>query len=274
MRRGVGSAALRVYLLLFFVYLETPLLIMLVTSFSQGASMIFPPDGFSLRWYARLWQHVAGASGTKPGLVVSLWTSVWVGAVAVAGAVVAGVLAALGLRRARFRGRALLRQLVLLPILFPQVVTGVGLLLWFSAWHGVPSWFRIIVGHMILTLPYVTVTTEASLEMMDERLEEAAMNLGANGLRAFWYVTLPSIRAGVISGAVFAWLVSFANFTVTFFLYSGEVRPLPVWIYEVMQFSVDPTLAALSSVLIVLTLCVVLIMSRLFALGRLVGLRK
>jgi putative spermidine/putrescine transport system permease protein len=127
---------------------------------------------------------------------------------------------------------------------------------------------------MILTLPYIVVTTGASLEIFDERLEEAAMNLGANRLRTFWHVTLPVIRSGVISGAVFAWLISFSNFTVTFFLYSGEVRPLPMWIYEVILYRVDPSLTALSTFLVLLTLSVLLILNRLLALGRLVGLQR
>ena len=214
------------------------------------------------------------ASGLKPGLVVSLWTRVWLGASVMAGAVLAGVLSAYGLQRYRFPGRDLLRQYFLLPILFPQVVTGIGLVLWFSAVGGVPTWARLLLGHMILTIPYVIVTTGASLETMDERLEEAAMNLGANRLQTFWHVTLPAIRSGIISGAIFAWLISFSNFTVTYFLFSGEMKPLTMWIFEVIERYVDPSLAALSTLLILLTFTVLLILNRLFALGRLVGLRR
>jgi putative spermidine/putrescine transport system permease protein len=265
---------LTTYLVLFFLYLESPLLFVVLTSFNDGLTVTFPPTGFSLRWYGVLWDHVREVPGVKPGLLASLWTSLWLGTVVVLGAVGAGVLAAIGLHRYRFRGRDLLRQAFLLPILFPQIVTGVGLVVWFSAIRGVPIWVRLLLGHLILTLPYVVVTTTASLEALDERIEEAAMNLGANRVRTFWHVTLPSIRAGVVSGAVFAWLISFSNFTVTFFLYSGEHRPLPMWLYEMIQYVVDPGLAALSTFLVGTTLLVILILSRLFALGRLVGLGR
>ena len=272
--RGWGARLLGAYLALFFLYLESPLLIIFLTSLNAGLTITFPPTGLSTRWYTVLWDIVREVSGMKPGLLGSLWTSVWLGACVMAGAVVAGVLGAFGLQRYKFSGRDLLRQCFLLPILFPQVVTGVGLVLWFSAVKGVPTWVRLLLGHLILTLPYVIVTTGASLETLDERLEEAAMNLGANRVQAFWHITLPAIRSGIISGALFAVLISFTNFTVTFFLYSGEIRPLPMWIFEVIQYLVDPSLAALSTILVLLTLMLLLILNRLVALGRLVGLRK
>jgi putative spermidine/putrescine transport system permease protein len=269
-----GRWLLGAYLALFFLYLESPLLIIVLTSLSAGLTITFPPPDLSTRWYILLWDHLREVGGVKPGLVASLWTSAWLSAGVAAGAVAAGVLAAFGLQRYRFPGRDLVRQCFLLPILFPQVVTGVGLVLWFSAVKGVPVPVRLLLGHMILTLPYVVVTTGASLETLDERLEEAAMNLGANRLRTFWHITLPAIRSGIISGALFAVLISFANFTVTFFLYSGEFKPLPMWVFEVIQYLVDPTLAALSTFLVLLTLAALVILNRLFALGRLVGLRK
>jgi putative spermidine/putrescine transport system permease protein len=272
--RAWGGTLLTAYLILFYLYLESPILIIFMTSLNNALTVTFPPAGLSLRWYAVLWDYIREASGLKPGLVTSLWTSVWLGGSVMSGAVVAGVLAAYGLRRYRFPGRDLLRQCFLLPILFPQVVTGVGLVLWFSAVGGVPTWLRLLLGHMLLTLPYVVVTTGASLETLDERLEEAAMNLGANRLQTFWHITLPAIRSGIVSGAIFAWLISFSNFTVTYFLFSGEMKPLTMWIFEVIERYVDPSLAALSTLLILLTFTVLLILNRLFALGRLVGLRR
>jgi putative spermidine/putrescine transport system permease protein len=194
--------------------------------------------------------------------------------VAMVGAVIAGVLAAFGVHRFRFPGRAVVRQVFLLPLLFPRVVVGIGLLVWFSQIGGVPTWLRLVAGHFILTLPYVIITVTASLEMLDGRLEEAAMNLGANSAKTFQYITLPIIKSGIVSGAIFAWLVSFSNFTVSFFLYSGEVTPLPPWLFEVMQHFVDPSVAALSTFLVAITLAVLVIINRMFSVGRLVGLRR
>lgn len=272
--RTIGAWSLTTYLIVFFVYLEAPLVIIVLASFNDQLTVRFPPTGFSLQWYEALWNTAMEAPGTKPGLVDAIWTSLWLGLVAMIGAVIAGVLAAFGLNRFRFVGRELLRQIFLLPLLFPQVVVGIGLLVWFSQIGGVPTWLRLVLGHLILTLPYVVITTTASLEMLDRRLEEAAMNLGADPVKTFRYVTLPIIGPGIVSGAIFAWLVSFSNFTVTFFLYSGELRPLPPWLFEVMQHFVDPSIAALSTFLVAITLAVLITINRMFAVGRLVGLRR
>lgn len=272
--KGIGRALLAAYLVLFFVFLEAPIVIIFLASFNDGLTVQFPPTGFSTDWYAELWHMARDGTGAKPGLARGVWISLLLGFAAMVGAVVAGVLAAYGLERHRFPGSGLLRQAMLLPLLFPQVVTGVGLLLWFSEIGGVPVWVRLLTGHLILTLPYVVVTTTASLQTLDRRLEEAAMNLGANRFRTFWHVTIPGIRTGIISGAIFAWLISFSNFTVSFFLYSGEVNPLPTWLYEYIQYFLDPSIAALSTFLIVMTFLVLAIANRLFALGRLAGLRK
>jgi len=265
---------LSAYLFLFFVCLESPLLIIVLTSFSSDETVSFPPAGLSLRWYADLWHQLWNQGGVKPGLAMSLWTSVWLSVLSAAGATVAGVAAALGLRFFSSRSAGILKQYLLFPILFPQVVIGIGLLLWFSALGGMPVWTKLLLGHFILTMPYVVVTTSASLEMLDPALEEAAMNLGANFVRTLGHVTLPMIRAGILSGALFAWLTSFSNFTISFFLYSGETRPAPVWIFEVLQFVIDPSLAALSTVLLLTTLVVLFSANRILGIGRLVGLRR
>jgi putative spermidine/putrescine transport system permease protein len=272
--RRVGACLLPAYLVAFFIYLEAPLIVIFLASFNDQLTVRFPPTGFSLQWYQALWETAMDAPGSKPGLLDAIGTSIWLGLVTMVGAVCSGVLAAFALNRSRLKGREFFRQLFLLPLLFPQVVVGIGLLIWFSQIGGVPTWLRLVTGHLILTLPYVVITTTASLEIFDRRLEEAAMNLGAGPFATFWYVTLPSIKPGIISGAIFAWLTSFSNFTVTFFLYSGEITPLPPWLFEVMQHFVDPSIAALSTFLVALTLAVLVIINRMFALGRVVGLRR
>ncbi|RUV51985.1 ABC transporter permease [Mesorhizobium sp. M5C.F.Ca.IN.020.14.1.1] len=210
----------------------------------------------------------------KPGLVDTVFTSLWLGLASTVGAVIAGTLGAYALQRSKLPGTQILRQLFMLPLLFPQIVTGIGLVLWFSAIGGVPTWLRLLLGHLIITLPCVVITVTASLETLDRNLEDAAMNLGANRVATFFYITLPSIRGGVMAGAVFAWLTSFSNFTVTFFLFSGEMNPLPLWLYQYIQYYIDPGAAALATCILAITLCVLLIINRLQALGRVVAVSK
>jgi putative spermidine/putrescine transport system permease protein len=272
--RVTRNGLLLTYVTAFFVYLESPLAVIVFASFNSGQIVRFPPEGFSLKWYGALLDLFRNAPGMKPGLLDAVSTSLWLGVASTVGAVVAGTLGAYALQRAKVPGTQILRQLFLLPLLFPQIVTGIGLVLWFSAVGGVPTWLRLLLGHLIITLPCVVITVTASLETLDRSLEDAAMNLGANRIKTFFYITLPSIRSGVLAGAIFAWLTSFSNFTVTYFLFSGEMNPLPPWLYSYMEYYIDPGAAALSTCVLLITLSVLLIINRLQALGRMVSVSK
>ncbi len=266
--RDDGGRLLRLWCAIVFAFLLAPILIIVLTSFTGGETVAFPPSEFSLRWYAKVWAHLADAPGVKPGLLTAFLLSLRVGLAVALGVTVAGVLAAYALYRFRVRGMALLRQYFLIPLMLPQIVTGIALLVWFSELRVIGPLGRLILGHMILTLPYVILTAGASLEASRPDLEEAAVGLGATRPRAFLLVTLPLIREGVVAGAIFALIISFNAFTVSYFLYSGDALPLPVWVFEYMAYFLDPTLAVISTFLIVITLLAIV------ALDRLVGIRQ
>ena len=266
--REEGGILLRVWCGLVFAFLLAPIGILILTSFTGGETVAFPPADYSLRWYAKVLQHLANAPGLKPELARAFGISLRVGLVVAAGTTVAGVLAAYALYRYRFRGIAILRQYFLLPLMFPQIVTGIALLVWFSQIRAIGPLTRLTLGHMILTLPYVILTVGASLEATGTDLEEAAIGLGASRPRAFLSVTIPLIRPAVAAGAIFAFITSFNAFTVSYFLYSGDALPLPIWVFQYMAYFLDPTLAAISAFLIALTLLAIL------ALDRLVGIRR
>jgi putative spermidine/putrescine transport system permease protein len=268
-RGGLGGLLLRLWCALVFAFLLAPIAVLVVTSFTGGETVAFPPAEYSLRWYRKVWQHVLDAPGVKPGLASVFLVSLQVGALVSVVATIAGVLASYALHRVRFRGLAVLRQYFLVPLMFPQIVTGVALLVWFSEMPVFGLLGRLVIGHLILTLPYVILTVGATLEAAGTDLEEAAVGLGASRPRAFWAVTLPLIRPGVVAGAVFAFIISFNTFTLSYFLYSADAKPLPMWVFEYMAYFLDPTLAALSTLLIALTLAVVLVLDRLVGLQRL-----
>src|SRR6185436_7359712 len=138
------------------------------------------------------------------------------------------------LYRMRFRGVSVLRQYFLVPLMFPEVVTGVALLVWFIELPVFGLAGRMILGHLILTMPSVILTVGATLEATATDLEDAAVGLGASRARAFWSVTLPLIRPGVVAGALFAFIISFNTFTLSYFLYSADAKPLPMWVFEYM----------------------------------------
>jgi putative spermidine/putrescine transport system permease protein len=266
--RSEAGLLLRIWCGLVFAFLVAPIAIIVLTSFTGGETVAFPPTEYSLRWYEKVLGHLLDAPGVKPGLTGAFLLSLRVGLAVALGASVAGVLAAYALYRYRFRGMALLRQYFLIPLMLPQIVTGIALLVWFSHVKWFSPLARLVVGHMILTLPYVILTVGASLEATGGDLEEAAVGLGASRPRAFLLVTLPLIRHGVVAGAIFAFIISFNAFTVSYFLYSGDALPLPIWVFEYMAYFLDPTLAVISTFLIALTLLAIL------ALDRLVGIRR
>jgi putative spermidine/putrescine transport system permease protein len=262
---------LRVWCGLVFTFLLAPIVIIVITSFTAGETVAFPPTQYSLRWYAKVLDHLADAPGVKPGLLAAFLLSLRVGAVVALGATVAGVLAAYALYRYRFRGMAVVRQYFLLPLMLPQIVTGIALLVWFSELRALGPLTRLILGHLIVTLPYVILTVGASLEASRPDLEEAAIGLGASRPRAFWSITIPLIREGIVAGAIFALIISFNSFTVSYFLYSGDALPLPVWVFEYMAYFLDPTLAVISSFLIAMTLLAMLVLDRLVGIRRIAG---
>lgn len=264
---GVGIA-LWSFTGLVFVFLFAPILIIFLTSFTASETVEFPPHGFSLMWYQRFLDALRDAPGIHPGLAKAIWFSFRLGGMTALIATVAGVLAAYAIHKFEFRGKELFQNLFMLPLTFPSLVIGVGLVLAFSEYRLFDRFTRLLIGHVIITLPYVIISVGASLRVYEEDIEEAARSLGANGVQTFWHVTLPLIRPGVVAGAIFAYIISFTNFTVSFFLSLTGSKPIPVWIYEMLVNGPDPLLSSLSVFLIAMSLAV------LIAIERLVGVRR
>jgi len=245
-----------------------PVLILVATSFTGSATIDFPPTSFSFQWYHKLLDHLQDAPGVKSGLLASLLVSLKVAAIATVLALVAGVTAAYSLHLLRHSNFRFLRQLFVLPVILPQIVTGVSVLLLFSEIGLTGAENRLVLGHSFLILPYVLLTVSATLDVVGIELEEAAVGLGSGRVRAFFTVTLPLIAPAVTAGALFSFVISFNTFTLSFFLYSGQARPLPIWIYEYMIYFQDPTLAALSTLLIIATLGVIFLLDQLGGIKR------
>ena len=269
-RRDVAGILLWVVCGLVFAFLLAPLAILLLTSFTASRTVEFPPAGLSLQWYGRLFDTLLGRPGARPGLTPAIWFSVRLGVITAALSVAVGVLGALALHKYRFWGKLAFNNLFLLPLTFPQLVIGVALLLMFSELRLFSSerFIRLLIGHVIIAVPYVILTVGASLAVYEEDVEEAARSLGANATQTFWHITLPLIRPGIIAGAIFAFITSFTQFTISFFLFSGSSIPLPIWLYDFISHGHDPLLAAISVFLIAMTFLVVI------ALERLIGVRR
>ena len=180
--------------------------------------------------------------------------------------------AAFALIRFPVPGGAAIRSLLLSPLIFPVLVTGLALLQLFSLlrWNTVPV--NLLIAHILVTSPYVVRTVSASLLLADVTLEEAARTLGANRWRTFRRVTLPQIAPGVAAGALFAFMVSFDNYPVSMWLADAQNDPMPMLIYRKATGVFDPSVAAISTLMIGLAVAVVLIMERLVGLSRAMGM--
>ncbi|MCU9955881.1 ABC transporter permease [Burkholderia sp. BKH01] len=219
-----------------------PIVTMITMSFGSSGTLEFPPRQFSLHWYRSAWQtFVSTDAGSAQSMGTALTTSLVVAIATMLIATAVSVPAAYALSRYRFRGKALVEQLVALPIVYPLVMLGLALLLVFNALPAELGLVRLVVAHVILTLPFTVKNCAASVASIGPEFEEAACLMGASPRRALVDVVLPLMRPGILAGMLFAFIVSFNEFTVTFFLYSVDTMTLPVWLYSRTVSSLDPT---------------------------------
>ncbi|MEY9585543.1 ABC transporter permease [Sinorhizobium fredii] len=236
----LGTFTLLVYAM---VYL--PIALVVITSFNQDTITTLPIEHLDTRWYAELFQD------TKT--LQSLWTSLQVGIVSTTVATTLGLLSALAIVRHNFRGKSLFMLLTVMPMLAPGIIMGVSLLL-FARYIGFQTGFvAVLLGHVLLSLPYCTFILISSLARFDRSLEEAARGLGAGELSVFWRVTLPGIMPGIIGAALFAFTISIGEFVVSFFLTSAGTTTLPIRIYSIVKVGITPEINAVSTLILVAT---------------------
>ncbi len=240
---AVRDALLRTTLLLGVGFVLLPLAIVVVYSFSSVPYGVFPPPGLSLRWYGHLLSLPAFRAAFVRSVVIAL--------LATGLALGIGVLGALALVRGRFRGKELLRGFLLSPIVMPKIVLGVGWFIFFARLGLQGGLVPLVLAHTIVVLPFVITIVAANLVGLDVALEEAAQDLGASTPTVLWRIVLPQIRAGVLTAGVFAFIVSFDQVESSIFLTRGENNTLPIEMFLYMEKWQDPTVAALSALLIV-----------------------
>lgn len=259
---GLWTARLAGRLLvgLIVVYLVAPLAAVVYVSFSPVGFFQFPPSGFSLRWFENLWH--------TPSLLDALVRSLWTASVVVVTTAVLATAAALALDRTRFRGRGALDLFFLSPLVVPELVFALALLDVYSSLSLRDTYLGLILAHLVIAFPYFVRSVYVSLAARDPSLEAAAESLGASPLRVFRTITLPSIRGGVLSGGVFAFIVSFDQFTVSLFVVGSSTETLPVAIYNYLFDNADPTVAAVSTVVIAIGLVAALAANRIVGLDR------
>ncbi|MFL6029805.1 MAG: ABC transporter permease [Gaiellaceae bacterium] len=245
-----GAWLLRGFFFAVVVFLYAPILILLIFSFNKSAVPAFPLSGFTFHWYREFISN-----GELRG---ALETSAIIAALSSVGAVVLGVLASLALTRRRFHGKSAVSALLLSPLVIPYVVFGISLLLLFHT-IGVPrSLFTVVIGHIVISLPYTILVIVPRLDQIDASLEEAAFDLGASRLRTFRSITLPLILPAVLSAFLIAFTTSFDEYAVASFVV-GPRATFPIYLYSALRFpSQLPQVIAVAVVVLVLSLTVVI----------------
>ena len=245
-----GERALKAYVLLILLFLALPIVIVVPLAFSNDVSLTFPPHGFSLRWFGNiLARREFGSAFLNSAMIACISTAI---------AMVIGILSAIGFVRFQFPGRETLLLLFMTPLIFPAIVFGAAMALMLSPLGLLRSVWGLALAHTVL----------ATLFEIDKSLHEAAYTLGANRWQTFRYVVLPLLRPGLLAGATFSLIISFDEFTVSMFLVGPGLMTLPLEMYNYSEFSLDPTIAAISTVLLVITSIAILIIEKLVGLGK------
>ena len=244
-----GARTLRVFFACVVVFLYAPIAILLIFSFNNAEIPSFPLSGFTLHWYR---EFLANSD-----LRGALETSAIIAALSSVGAVLLGVLASIALVRRRFRAKSAVSALVLSPLVIPYVVFGIALLLLFHT-LGIPrSILTVVIGHIVICIPYTVLVVMPRLQQIDVSLEEAAYDLGASRLRSFRAITLPLILPAVVSAFLIAFTTSFDEYAVASFVVGTRVT-FPIYLYSALRFpSQLPQVIAVAVVVIAVSLAVV-----------------
>jgi len=249
-----------VLVLLTMAVMLAPLLVVIGVSFSRSEFIAFPPTGLSLRWY----QEVL----TSNTYVASAATSFKVAVLVTLAATAVGGAAAVALHRGKLPFSAAVATFFLSPLVLPTIIFAIGMLMFWSKAFGQLSVLTLWLGHTVVAMPYVIRTTLAVLETSDPFLEEAARTMGAGRLQRLWFVVLPQCVPGLAAGAFFAFNISFDEAVLSLFLRKPDMTTLPVQIYGQLEFSPDPAVAAVSAIMIALTVLMILVIDRVLGLQR------
>ncbi len=252
--------ALKAVVVLIYLFILGPILITTAVSFNAGNRSIFPPVGFSLQWWAQAF---------APKWTAPLLFSLELAALTASIAAIAGALLAFALQRYAFPGRAALRTLALGPLLLPSLITGIALLQFLTLiglvdWLGFPA---LLIGHVVICLPFSVRTTMVGLESMPPGLENAAASLGAPRASVLRHVTLPLAMPGIAAGAIFAFVHSFDDVNLSLFVARPGQQPITVAILAFLEYGFAPTLAAVSILSLLIPLALVALFGKFVGIG-------
>ena len=250
-KRGVWGFFTSGYLVLVLLFIYLPIFYVVLFSFNDSKSMV-SFSGFSLRWYEELFHNRS--------ILRSIWTTLEVAVIATAVSTVVGTVAAIGLSKARKIIRTIVLEVNNLPVLNPDIVTAIGLMLLFLSLKVRRSIVTLTLAHISFCIPYVILTVLPKLRQLDDNVAEAAMDLGATPVKALTRVIIPQIYPAIFSGALIAFSMSFDDFVISYFTAGMDVQNISMYVYSMKRF--NPAVNALSA-LIVIVVTVILVLANL-----------
>ena len=244
------------YLVVIFLFLYMPIFVMIAFSFNESKSRA-NFTGFTFKWYTELFKNDL--------IMTSFFNTIMVAVVSSILATVLGTLAAIGIGNMKKRGRSIVMQGTYLPLINPEIVTGVALCLLFVFLSGIFKFqfgfVTVLIAHITFSVPYVILNVLPKLQQMDKNIYEAALDLGCSPLSAYVKVVLPEILPGILSGFLMAFTYSLDDFIITYFVSGSGFQTLPVTIYGMVRKKVNPQINALSTILFVIVLAILLLMN-------------
>lgn len=249
-----------------YALIMAPVIAVMAISVFDAEIVSFPPDGVTLRWFVNAWE--------RPEFVEGLWVSFRLAIMSTVIGVPLGAMAAYALNRGRFRGKGLISGLLLGPLAVPAIICGTALYIFYIQAENILD--RDIVGtsaslvaaHVLLTIPWSVRLVSASMEGLDQRIEEAAANLGAPPMMVAWRITIPMMRSGIVAACMFSFIQSFENLELSLLLVSPGQITLPVAMLNYLEFRIDPTLAAVGTIQILFIGILMLVTDRFVKLSR------
>ncbi|MDF1749807.1 MAG: ABC transporter permease [Alphaproteobacteria bacterium] len=241
----MGWMLIRTWTILVYLFMFLPVAVVVLLSFNASQFGSFPMTGLSFRWFIEL--------ANNDAIIRAFQTSLVLGALTAVISTTLGVLASLALVRYTVPGSNFISTCLIAPILVPEVVLAVALLLFLNFLSINKSFFLLLMGHVIFTLPFVILVVQARLVGIRRDMEEAALSLGANPMQTFFQITLPLLAPAVFAGMLFAFTISFDDITGTLFWKPGGVETVPTQIFAMLRNSISPEINALGSVMIALT---------------------
>jgi spermidine/putrescine transport system permease protein len=247
---SVGRFTLVLITLMTAAFLYVPIIVLIVFSFNSARSGAVW-QGFTLSWYERMFSNARIIEAAGTSLLVAVLSTI--------GAVVVGTLMALAMERYAFKGKTFWDGLLYMPIIIPEIVAGISLLLFFAAVGIERGLFTLVVSHIAFSMPFVYLTVRARLADFDRSVEEAAQDLGANELTTFRRVTLPLLMPGVVSGALLAFTLSIDDFVISFFVNGKGWTTLPIYIWGQIRRGITPEINAISALMLVFSIGLVIV---------------